>query len=150
MICPIVVLWTKGAQMDVWGMLARHEEIRHLKWGSENSSPWFSRRKNNTSRNPAHACTPRRNPSPPLPPVTAAFAHRRQTSTQMGQIQGFFKYPATTCLELVWHRHLRSLKSVCYRQKMLAEHHHHLRTHAEKQGIPHICSNFCCLTSTAT
>ena len=35
----------------------------------------FTRRKNNKCRNPSHACTPRRNPSPPLRPVTAAFAH---------------------------------------------------------------------------
>ena len=25
MICPIVNLWSKGAQMDIWGMLTRHE-----------------------------------------------------------------------------------------------------------------------------
>ena len=41
MICPIAVLWTKGAQMNTWGMLAHHEEIsRQKQGGRKNPSSW--------------------------------------------------------------------------------------------------------------
>ena len=72
-------------------MLARHEEIRRPKQGAEKSViVGFSRRKNNKCRNPSHACTPRKNLSPPLWPVTSACAHVRQTSTQSGRTLDVF------------------------------------------------------------
>ena len=61
--------------------------LRHARAPWRNSSPkarggeirhrGFSRRKktNNKCKNPSHACTPRRNPSPPLWPVTSARPH---------------------------------------------------------------------------
>ena len=43
--------------------------------GRRNTSSCVFQQKNNKCRNPSHACTPRRNPSPPLRPVTLACAH---------------------------------------------------------------------------
>ena len=87
MICPIVILWNKGAQMDVWGMLARHEEIRRQKQRAEKSVIMgfplerttnieirHTRARHEEIRH--HPCGPSRQP-----------VHMcRQTSTQFGQI----------------------------------------------------------------
>ena len=57
-------------QMDIRGMIARHDETKGKKFLIVGS-----RRKNNKCRNPSKACTPQGNPSPPLRPVTSVFAH---------------------------------------------------------------------------
>ena len=103
----------------------------------------FSRRKNNKCRNPSHACTPRRNPSPPLRPVTAAFA--RLLTDQ---------HPIWSVLRVIWGiLQLRVYNlfgtDTCFAWNLfvtgagcLQKHHHHLHPHAEKQGIQFFCYNF--------
>ena len=89
-------------------MLAPHKEIRHKKQGVEKSDiVGFSRMKTNKCRNPSRACTPGRNLSPPLRPLTLACAHVPTNQHQIWSDLRFLSVSFSYVFLLVWHRHLR-------------------------------------------
>ena len=104
-------------------MLARHEEIRRQKQGAEKSvTVGFPAEKNNKCRNPSHACTPRRNPSPPPAArhVSLCTCADRPPPNLVGS-KVLLGYPSGTCSLFVWHQHLRCLKVFCCQQRIPAE-----------------------------
>ena len=154
-ICSIVVLsllWTKGTQMDVRGMLARHEEIRHRKRWAEKSNPslWVSHRNNNKCRHPSHARAPRRNPSPLLGPVMSAFAHVPTDQHPIWSDLSVFRvscsYVFITCLAqtpALPEIFLLPIQNVCRNIITIC-------TPTQNTRIQHMFYNFCCVTSTVT
>ena len=122
MICPLVILWNRGAQMDVWGMLARHEEIRRQKQGAEKCVivGFPAERTTSVEIRHTHACHEelRHHPcGPSSQPVHMCW----QTSAQFGRMWGFLGYPSGTCSLFVWHQRLRCLRSCCCQPRMPAE-----------------------------
>ena len=134
--------------------------LRHARAPRRNPSPktrggeirhrGFSRRKNNKCRNPSHARTPRRNPSPPLWPVTSACAGVPTDQHPIWSDLSSLRISSGTFFKIVWHQHLRCLKSFVAGKGCLQKRHYLCRPNAGKQGIQHTYFNSCCLTTTDT
>ena len=91
--------------------------------------------KNNKYRNPSHACTPQRNPSPPLRSVTSAFGH---VPRDQHPIWSDLRVPRVSCsyvfvICLVQTPALPEIRFVTA-ERCLLKYHQHLHTHAEKLG----------------